>query len=739
MSCAFERRLGKRGDGGKWACDPDQLLEHGRCAIASVGSENEWSFETEVLERYACDFVHTFDHTVYDPTPPRGATFHPLKLSAADDEAERTISVAGVVRMLPPGRVLDILKIDIEGGEYFMLAHNASLDAMARSVRVLMIEVHMCSNFVPEPDPDWEKLCSVNTPAAERLEPWACADYNASGYKEYRAHIKAEEERLAREEQERMRQWERDWGGEWGDGGEDLGWGGAVEEGLETWYAWAAQDQAAEDAEVEAGASTGRSNTTTEASDGNKNAAAMVNATTGRGNGDENATVQSTTIEAKHGEGDELVNAAVAAVLGVKGAERKGGGGTVGKDVSAGSATAPAVDGASGAAAAASVSAGGSTAEALPVLATGAQMRERFKAQLRVRPQRTARAGVGGVPAGPTTSAGRAASKKTGDATVDSVGLTASATTEDGSTIATQGQHATQPEHSKESTTETQTATHPSKSRHQAQQRRPELRPRQLLSRAEQQQRFHAQHPHVQHVAEEHGLDEGEEDGQEEGTRRLAESLGNLDDGQDGAGADSVLVGSEFDDYRGSFARLGEGAWDDALFEDGAGIGWGEDWISGRYSGDPWWMFEDGTASPYKYRLVRERGLPHERRARAHDAHTASSSVTPCLSLTSVLPLRWLAPCALARPRHDMRQWVARLGQRLYDRGFRTYHKEINIQHTDGCCLEFALVNTNLLLEQAGGAGSGKESDGMGDEEETRSRQRRQRSRRHGQHEERTP
>ena len=161
-------------------------------------------------------------------------------------------------RDVAAGRVLDILKIDIEGGEYFMLAHNASLDAMARSVRVLMIEVHMCSNFVPEPDPDWEKLCSVNTPAAERLEPWACADYNASGYKEYRAHIKAEEERLAREEQERMKQWERDWGGEWGDGGEDLGWGAAVEEGLETWYAWAAQDQAAEDAEVEAGASTGR-------------------------------------------------------------------------------------------------------------------------------------------------------------------------------------------------------------------------------------------------------------------------------------------------------------------------------------------------------------------------------------------------------------------------------------------------------------------------------------------------
>ena len=572
MSCAFERRLGKRGDGGKWACDPDQLLEHGRCAIASVGSENEWSFETEVLERYACDFVHTFDHTVYDPTPPRGATFHPLKLSAADDEAERTINVAGVVRMLPPGRVLDILKIDIEGGEYFMLAHNASLDAMARSVRVLMIEVHMCSNFVPEPDPDWEKLCSVNTPAAERLEPWACADYNASGYKEYRAHIKADEERLAREEQERMR-----------------------------------------------------------------------------------------------------------------------------------------------------------------------QMRKRLKAQLRVRPQRTARAGAGGVPAGPTTAAGRAAGKKTGDATVDSVGLTASATAEDGSTIGTQGQHATRPEHSKESTTETQTATHLSRSRHQAQQRRPELRPQQLLSRAEQQQRFHAKHQHVQRVAEEDDLDEGEEDGQEEGTRRLAESLGNLDDGQDGAGADSVLVGSEFDDYRGSFARLGEGAWDDALFEDGAGIGLGEDWISGRYSGDPWWMFEDGTASPYKYRLVRERGLPHARRARAHGAHTASSSATPCLSLTSVLPLRWLAPCALARPRHDMRQWVARLGQRLYDRGFRTYHKEINIQHTDGCCLEFALVNTNLLLEQAGGAGSGKESDGMGDEEETRSRQRRQRSRRHGQHEERMP
>ena len=145
-------------------------------------------------------------------------------------------------------------------------------------------------------------------------------------------------------------------------------------------------------------------------------------------------------------------------------------------------------------------------------------------------------------------------------------------------------------------------------------------------------------------------------------------------------------------------------------------------------------MFEDGTVSPYKYRLVRERGLPRE--ARALTALTPHRALPPRAFSTSVLPCAG-SHLALARPRHDMRQWVARLGQRLYDRGFRTYHKEINIQHTTAVARVRAGEHQSLPAGRRRQQRKGIRRDGG--RGETRSRQRRQRSRRHGQHEERMP
>ena len=60
------------------------MLRRGRCVVLSIGSNNEFSFEQAVVEKYGCD-VHTFDHTVNSPNAPNGVTFHPYGLGTADE------------------------------------------------------------------------------------------------------------------------------------------------------------------------------------------------------------------------------------------------------------------------------------------------------------------------------------------------------------------------------------------------------------------------------------------------------------------------------------------------------------------------------------------------------------------------------------------------------------------------------------------------------------------------------
>ena len=54
--CAYERRIGRDGDGGKWICDPHRIAqkaasEGGGCLVYSVGSNNDFSFERELHEQ----------------------------------------------------------------------------------------------------------------------------------------------------------------------------------------------------------------------------------------------------------------------------------------------------------------------------------------------------------------------------------------------------------------------------------------------------------------------------------------------------------------------------------------------------------------------------------------------------------------------------------------------------------------------------------------------------------------
>lgn len=113
-------------DGAKVVCGLQKLREG--CVVYSIGSNNQWEFEQEILEWTSCE-VHTFDCTgdisrFIVPDNPR-LHFHHVCLTAyADHPPKRSNEVDGeywslldMQRKLGHKRI-NLLKMDIEGFEF---------------------------------------------------------------------------------------------------------------------------------------------------------------------------------------------------------------------------------------------------------------------------------------------------------------------------------------------------------------------------------------------------------------------------------------------------------------------------------------------------------------------------------------------------------------------------------------------------------------------------------------------
>lgn len=135
VRCALDARIGAVGDGGKWVCDPDQLIVKGNCTIMSVGSSNEYSFEA-ALEPYGCA-VHTFDPTVApDSRKPAHVQYHSLGLgTTAETRLSELIKVTS-------SQNIDILKVDCEGCEWGVLLDDTTLSALRAHVTQFLVEFH---------------------------------------------------------------------------------------------------------------------------------------------------------------------------------------------------------------------------------------------------------------------------------------------------------------------------------------------------------------------------------------------------------------------------------------------------------------------------------------------------------------------------------------------------------------------------------------------------------------------
>ena len=170
FNCMHERRIGRRGDGGKWVCDPHRIdasynnaTGEASCLVYSVGSNGDVSFEDAVKKEIGshCE-IHSFDIANYSAKVEAvGAHFHQWGIAA-----EAKVNRKGVFKTLPQtiqelgheGRTIDIFKIDCEGCEWSSFSSFFQANV---TLRQILVELHAAPNrkdpkskFQPMPMPE---------------------------------------------------------------------------------------------------------------------------------------------------------------------------------------------------------------------------------------------------------------------------------------------------------------------------------------------------------------------------------------------------------------------------------------------------------------------------------------------------------------------------------------------------------------------------------------------------------
>jgi FkbM family methyltransferase len=155
FSCPDEVRVGRAGDGGKWLCGSAALQNssEGNCLVYSFGSNNDFSFEEDVIARFGqnCE-IHVFDHTVKNWALPDiisikahnwGLVGTPEKRK--DKDELKTISE--IMSLLGHrDREITALKMDVEGAEFSALRDVAQM--IGPKPRQIIFEMHLAPSPV---------------------------------------------------------------------------------------------------------------------------------------------------------------------------------------------------------------------------------------------------------------------------------------------------------------------------------------------------------------------------------------------------------------------------------------------------------------------------------------------------------------------------------------------------------------------------------------------------------------
>ena len=62
--CSHLMRIGNQGDGGKLICGLDRIphTEETPCIVYSIGSNNQWDFETDIVRSTTCSVLDQVSH-----------------------------------------------------------------------------------------------------------------------------------------------------------------------------------------------------------------------------------------------------------------------------------------------------------------------------------------------------------------------------------------------------------------------------------------------------------------------------------------------------------------------------------------------------------------------------------------------------------------------------------------------------------------------------------------------------
>ena len=164
FNCPLKERFGRQavmGDGGKWVCGAETLLQRPGCVVYSFGSNGETEFEEAVLATTHCE-VHVFDPTLGPEALSKlqalpSIQFHPIGLGPKDQEVMMTDTKMTMGnRRVEPMNIqtlqtimqklnhtwVDVLKVDIEGFEYATLQEWMQHSKQWFPVTQLLVEFH---------------------------------------------------------------------------------------------------------------------------------------------------------------------------------------------------------------------------------------------------------------------------------------------------------------------------------------------------------------------------------------------------------------------------------------------------------------------------------------------------------------------------------------------------------------------------------------------------------------------
>ncbi|CAF2874970.1 unnamed protein product [Rotaria sp. Silwood2] len=138
--CSHARRVGRMGDGGKWVCDPYRLKSRLDCLVYSVGSNGDFSFEVDMKKTMPHCEIHTFDQNRY-VCPKDICIFHQITFGNGTHPPGSKSWTTIIQELNHVQRKINVLKIDIEGGEYFFfpLLMQASANSLPQQI---LVELH---------------------------------------------------------------------------------------------------------------------------------------------------------------------------------------------------------------------------------------------------------------------------------------------------------------------------------------------------------------------------------------------------------------------------------------------------------------------------------------------------------------------------------------------------------------------------------------------------------------------